>query len=121
MSGLTIWNLSYFPRGFLRDAVVQQHIGYRLPDAAWVNRAGQKEAGAAEAAVKEVSITDFLRERLFLRSVQGWPQLCQRLSIYLRRSMEDVNPLRSSKRLFAQSHRDPWFSMETFLIMFFIY
>ena len=29
MSGLTIWNLSYFPRGFLRDAVIQQHIGYK--------------------------------------------------------------------------------------------
>lgn len=84
--------------------MVQQHVDSWLQDAAWVNRAVDGDASAAAAAIKEVSSTSSLIERLFLRSLEGWPREFQRLPNYLRKSMEDVDPLRFSTRFRVQFH-----------------
>ena len=97
-------NTSYFPTGFLGDAMVQQHVDSWLQDAAWVNRAVDKEASAAAAAIKEVRSTSSLIERLFLRNVEGWPREFQRLPNYLRKSMEDFGPHGFGTRFFVQFH-----------------
>ena len=76
-------NTSYFPTGFLGDAMVKQHVDSWLRDAAWVNHAVEEEANAAVAAAKEVSSTTSSIERWFLRNLEGWPQEYQRLSDYL--------------------------------------
>ena len=83
--------------------MVQQHVESWLRDAAWVNRAVEEEASAAEAAAEVSSISSHI-ERLFSQNVEGRPQAFQRLPNTLRRSMADLDPLRFSTRFLVQFH-----------------